>query len=60
MFIVLGYQRSGTHMLAALLDSHPELKCYDEVYIRKYDTPLEKKRLTIKTNDQVFRRRRKY
>ena len=34
MFTILSYQRSGTHLLAHLLNSHPDLKCYDEIYLK--------------------------
>lgn len=34
MFTILAAQRSGTHLLATLLDSHPELRCYEEVLLR--------------------------
>lgn len=33
MFVILAHQRSGTHMLASLLDSHPDLRCYDELAV---------------------------
>ena len=34
MFIILSYHRSGTHLLASLLNSHPDLTCHDEVLLR--------------------------
>lgn len=34
MFTLLAGQRSGTHLLATLLDSHPDLRCYEEVLLR--------------------------
>ena len=32
-FIIVAHPRSGTHLLGTLLNSHPELKCYDELCI---------------------------
>lgn len=40
MFVILSHPRSGTHLLASLLNSHPDLTCYDEVMkLRKIDFP---------------------
>lgn len=30
-FFIVAHQRSGTHYLASLLNSHPDLTCYDEI-----------------------------
>ena len=38
-FFIVAQQRSGTHYLATLLDSHPDLKCFDEVK-RQIDNPM--------------------
>jgi hypothetical protein len=41
MFVILAHQRSGTHLLASLLDSHPDLRCYGEVYLtHRHKMPL--------------------
>lgn len=42
-FIILGQQRSGTHLLATLLDSHSELKLFDEYYANasNYELPVK-------------------
>lgn len=45
MFVILAFQRSGTHMLASLLNSHPDLTCYDEVLLQPSSfTTLGRKR----------------
>lgn len=31
-FIIVANPRSGTHLLGTFLNSHPELKCYDELF----------------------------
>lgn len=31
MFIVLADSRTGSHLLKSLLNSHPDLPCYDEI-----------------------------
>lgn len=48
-FIILSQQRAGTHLLATLLDSHPELSVYDEYYAKASNyilpvKPIEKLR----------------
>lgn len=35
MFIILTNQRSGSHLLNTILDSHPELSCYGEIELHK-------------------------
>lgn len=46
MFVILAHRRSGTHMLASLLNSHPELRCYDEVLLsRKWHLRLGRKNI---------------
>lgn len=41
MFVIIAHQRSGTHLLASLLNSHPDLRCYDEVYLtNRHKMPL--------------------
>jgi hypothetical protein len=47
MFIILASRRSGTHMLASLLNSHPDLRCYDEIFLSpKWKLKLGRKELT--------------
>lgn len=36
-FFIFGHQRCGSHLLADLLDSHPEITMYDEWYAKKMD-----------------------
>ena len=31
MFAIQSYPRSGTHLIRTALDSHPQIKCYDEL-----------------------------
>ena len=47
MFVILAHQRSGTHLLASLLNSHPDLRCYGEVSLshRRKTLPLGWKNL---------------
>lgn len=38
MFVVLADSRTGSHLLRSLLDSHPQLTCFDEILgLRKSD-----------------------
>ena len=37
MFVVLTDSRCGSHMLRSLLNSHPQLNCYDEILGNKQD-----------------------
>jgi hypothetical protein len=43
MFVIIAYPRSGTHLLATLLNSHPDLRCYDEILMDRETMPLGKK-----------------
>ena len=43
MFIILSFYRAGTHLLGSLLDSHPELTCYGEIFARKRNVVFGKK-----------------
>jgi hypothetical protein len=43
MFVILAHQRSGTHLLASLLDSHPDLRCYDEVVCTRWKQMADSK-----------------
>lgn len=53
MFIILAHQRSGTHLLASLLNSHPDLTCYDEVLLGPgKKKPLGWKRLSKLTENE--------
>ena len=46
MFVIIASRRSGTHLLASLLNSHPRLKCYDEIFLsRKWKLMFGRKEL---------------
>lgn len=40
MFAIVAHQRTGTHLLASLLNSHPELRCYDEIFLEPASRPV--------------------
>ena len=45
-FFILSHQRAGTHLLATLLNSHPDITMYDEIYSAGVNPvlPLKKNR----------------
>lgn len=47
MFTIIGPRRSGTHLLALLLDSHPKLTMYDELF-------TENKKHALLPHDKTF------
>ena len=50
-FIIFGHQRTGSTLLASRLDSHPGIRCYEEIFLPSVDSSpsmrewLETKRL---------------
>jgi len=41
MFVILTSQRAGSHLLASLLNSHPDLRCYDEIFLLPKTRPTK-------------------
>lgn len=40
-FVILAAQRTGSTMLTSMLNSHPELRCFGELYARDRSTAIE-------------------
>lgn len=53
-FVILGALRSGTHLLATLLNSHSQLKCYDECFASNPELVLDLKRMEQINNNEGF------
>lgn len=55
MFVLRGYSRSGTVMLRTALDTHDHIRCFDDLFGKKYADKLN--RLSINEHLQSFKLR---
>lgn len=57
VFIVFGHQRTGTTLLVSRLDSHPEIRCHEEVLLPSAvnSSPLMRDWLEIRSRPQWLR-----
>lgn len=54
MFIILTSPRSGSLLLSSLLDSHPNLTCYDEIFLDRDTHYLQFKTKKFEDIDGLF------